>query len=66
MTTLGTAILNWLNAEPEETTICLQRDGLYAFLGYADLTRPSAPLITFRSLAWLIMLAVGLPVVFLV
>jgi hypothetical protein len=58
--------VNWLNQEPVETTVRLQRDGLYAFLSYADLTQPPQPLVTFRTFSWLLILAVGLPVVFLV
>lgn len=65
METLLLKTVNWLNAEPEDRIVRLQRDGLYAFLSYADLTQPPAPLITFRNLAWLLILAVGLPVVFL-
>ncbi len=58
--------LAWLNAEPEERSIRLQRDGVYPFLSYADLSQPLPPLLTFRSVSWLLLLAVGLPVVFLV
>ncbi len=65
METLLLKTVNWLNAEPQARTIRLQRDGLYAFISYADLTQPPAPIITFRSVAWLLILVVGLPVVFL-
>lgn len=66
METLLLKTVNWLNDEPTESAIRLQRDGLYAFISYADLTQPPAPLFTFRTVAWLLILAVGLPVVFLV
>ncbi len=66
METLLLKTVNWLNTEPKEATIRLQRDGLYAFISYADLTQPPAPLVTFRTVSWLLILAVGLPVVFLV
>jgi hypothetical protein len=57
-------LIYWLNAEPEDTTILLQRDGVFPFLSWADLTRPPQPLITFRACAWLVVLACGLPVIF--
>ena len=65
METLLLKTVNWLNAEPSDSTIRLQRDGLYAFVGYADLTQPPVPLVTFRTVSWLLILAIGLPVVFL-
>jgi hypothetical protein len=54
----------WLDTQPQDDSIRLQRDGLYPFLGYADLTQPPAPLLTFRDIAWLLILVVGLPVLF--
>lgn len=65
METLLLKFVTWLNAQPEDRIIRLQRDGLYAFISYADLTQPPAPLLTFRSIAWVLILVIGLPVVFL-
>jgi hypothetical protein len=60
------AFITWLNHIPEESTVRLQRDGVYPFLSFADLNQPPAPILTFHTISWLLILAVGVPVVFLV
>lgn len=61
MNMLETVML-WLNTGPTPG-ICLRRDGVYPMLSWHDLTqahKPAAP-ISFRSLAWLVIIAFGLP-----
>lgn len=56
-------LMNWLNAEEESTV--LQRDGIYALLTWKDLNQPAEPVFTFRTAAFLFIIAVGLPVLVL-
>lgn len=55
-------LMIWLNTGPTPG-ICLRRDGVYPMLSWHDLTqaqKPAAP-ISFRSFAWLVIIAFGLP-----
>lgn len=55
-------LMIWLNTGPTPG-ICLRRDGVYPMLSWHDLTQAQKPaaLISFRSLAWLVIIAFGLP-----
>lgn len=60
---LLTKAINWLNAEPEETTI-LQRDGVFALLTWKDLTQQAEPVtLTFRAAMAIFIVVVAIPVI---
>lgn len=55
--------MNWLNAEESSNEVTLQRDGVYALLSWRDFNQPvQADCFSFRTAAWLFILAVGVPV----
>jgi flagella basal body P-ring formation protein FlgA len=55
-------LMIWLNTGPTPS-ICLRRDGVYPMLSWHDLTQAQKPVapISVRSLAWLVIIAFGLP-----
>lgn len=54
--------MDWLNDEETASEVILQRDGVYALLSWRDFNQPPQPGFTFRTAAWLFILAVGVPV----
>ena len=55
--------INWLNAEPTETTV-LQRDGVFALLTWKDLTQQAEPLtLTFRAAMTIFIVVVAVPLI---
>ncbi|PZP38925.1 MAG: hypothetical protein DI585_05870 [Pseudomonas fluorescens] len=57
---MSKSILEWLNNEPE--TVVLQRDNAFAMLTWKDFNQPAEAFINMQTIAWLFILAAGIPV----